>query len=54
MIFVEGCGVVDMGKNGELPKQFKKEAWTDGEKFRMIFVKESKEVRKRNEKTGCN
>ena len=43
MIFVEGYNVIDTGK---LPSKPKKESWTDGERFRMIFTKEMKEVQK--------
>lgn len=45
MIFVVGSQIVDMGKDGELPQRVKKEAWTDGERFKMIFTKAVKEVR---------
>ena len=41
MIFIEGFDVIDTGK---LPEKPRKESWTDGERFKMIFTKAVKEV----------
>lgn len=45
MIFVTPSGLVDMGK---LPQKEKKTSWSDGEKFRMYFVKEMENVKREN------
>ena len=50
MIFVTPAGLIDMG-NLQTQKE-KKTSWSDGEKFKMIFVKEMNNVKREN--IGCD